>query len=460
MALKALDYFKFTPKTNCKKCGKPTCMAFSMDVAGGKLTIDKCPNIKPEALAKLSEASAPPMKTIKVGVGNGEYKLGGETVLFRHQKRFESPCLYGVTVTPDNADARIADLKKVDYLRIGERMYADVINVEFSGDKAKFLDTVKKAKDALQLPEEKGAKKEAQKNAVRLLILTVSDPAVAKEAIALVKDLKPILNGANESNCDDMSKIATEAGVTLGVGAKDLPALYGLIEKLEAAGNKNLVLDVGTASIKDAFATAVKLRRGAIKGGDHSLGYPSLVQVDKLAKGDHECEVALASLFTLKYGSIILMSGMDYAKAGALYGLRQNIFTDPQKPMTNDPGVYRYNKADDSSLILTTVDFALTGFLVSGEIERSGVPVNMVITDAGGYSVLTSWAAGKLTATSISKFLKGDPNCQKLTNKNLIIPGKVAVLKGELEENLPGWTIHVGPREASELVKFLKDLQG
>lgn len=442
MALKGLDYFKFTPKTNCKTCGKPTCMAFSMDVAAGKVEIGKCPHIKPEDLAKLSEASAPPMKTIKVGAGKAEFSLGGETVLFRHEKTFVNKCLYGVNVTGENIDAALGELKKIEYVRIGERMFVEVININYTGDKAKFLDAVKKANGA-----------------ERLLILSVTDEGAAKEALDICKANKPILNGANESNAEAMSKLATDAGVTLGVSAANLDALYDTVAKLEAAGNKNLVLDVGSASVKEAFANAVQIRRAALKDGDRVFGYPSIVNVGKLAKGSHELEVALASIFTLKYGSIVVLDSMDYAKALPLYGLRQNIYTDPQKPMKVEAGVYALNGADANAVCMTTVDFALTYFIVAGEIERSGVPVNLVITDAGGYSVLTAWAAGKLTAGSIAKYIK-DQCGEKCKNQTLVLPGKVSVLKGELEESLPGWKIVIGTNEAVGIVKFLKDFKG
>jgi acetyl-CoA decarbonylase/synthase complex subunit gamma len=416
-------------------------MAFSMDVAAGKIEIGKCPHIKPEDLEKLSEASAPPMKTIKVGAGKAEFTLGGETVLFRHEKTFVSKSLYGVNVSGDTIDKALPELKKVEYVRIGERMFVEVINVECTGDKAKFLDAVKKANGA-----------------ERVLILSVTDPAVAKEAVDICKANKPILNGANESNFEAMNKVAIEAGVTLGVSGKDLDALYDTVAKLEAAGNKNLVLDVGTASVKDAFANAVQIRRAALKDQDRTFGYPSIVNVGKLAKGNHELEVGLATVFTLKYGSIIILDSMNYAKALPLYGLRQNIFTDPQKPMKVEPGIYKINGADANAVCLTTVDFALTYFIVSGEVERSGVPVNLIITDAGGYSVLTSWAAGKLSASSIAKFVK--EKCGECKNQTLVLPGKVSVLKGELEENLPGWKIVIGTNEAIGIVKFLKDFQG
>ncbi|MDR0722208.1 MAG: acetyl-CoA decarbonylase/synthase complex subunit gamma [Treponema sp.] len=442
MALKGLDIFKFTPKTNCKECGSPTCMAFAMKVAQGAIPLDKCTHMSPEALAKLGEATAPPMKTVKFGVGNAEYTLGGETVLFRHEKTFVSKSLYGVTLCSDCVDQSLSELKIVDYVRIGERMYVELVNVEYTGNKDQFLEAVKKA-----LTVE------------RTLILEVSDLAVAREALELTKAGKPILNGANESNYKEMSALATEFGVVLGVSGTSLDGIYDTVAAIEGLGNKNLIIDVGYSSVKEAFANAVQIRRAALKDQDRVFGYPSIVNVAKLAPGDSVMQAALASLFTLKYGSIIIMSGMSYAQALPLYGLRQNIFTDPQKPMKVEPGIYPLNGADENAVCATTVDFALTYFVVSGELERSGVPVNLLISDAGGYSVLTSWAAGKLSASSIARFFKEAGIEGKLKSRNLIIPGKVAVLKGELEESLPGWKIIVGPNEAVASVKFLKELK-
>jgi acetyl-CoA decarbonylase/synthase complex subunit gamma len=418
-------------------------MAFAMKVAQGALAIDKCPDISAEALAQLSEASAPPMKALTIGVGDKEYKLGGETVLFRHDKTFVSKSLYAVTVCAGCVDEKLPKIKAIDYERIGERMIVDLINVEFSGDKAKFVDTVKKAQGA-----------------ARTLILEVSDADAAKAALDVVKAEKPILNGANESNWEAFNKLATEAGVVLGVTGKDLDAIYDTVQKLEGAGNKNLVIDVGAVSIKDAFANAVQIRRGALKDQDRSFGYPSIVNLSKLAPKDDVLQTALASVFTLKYGSIIILSNMSYAQALPLYGLRQNIYTDPQKPMKMEPKIYPVNGADENAICAITVDFALSYFVINGELERSGVPVNLIVSDAGGYSVLTSWAAGKFSAGTISKFFKESGIEGKVKSRNLLIPGKVAVLKGELEENLPGWKILVGPNEAVGVVKYLKDFKG
>jgi acetyl-CoA decarbonylase/synthase complex subunit gamma len=441
MALKGLDIFKISPKKNCKECGCPTCMAFSMKVAQGAKSIDDCPYFSEEAKAKLNEATAPAMKTITIGAGETEHKLGGETVLFRHEKTFVSKTLYAVSACCGCFDAKIEEVKKVDYERIGEREYVEVLNLEFTGDKDAYVEMVKKAVGA-----------------GRALILECADADAAAAALEVAKDAKPILNAANPDNYAAMSELATKYGVVLGVSAPDLDALYDTVAAIEAAGNKNLVLDVTGATIKDTFANAVQVRRAAIKDTDRTFGYPSIVNVKKIAGENAALESALASVFTLKYGSIIVMSDMKYSQALALYGLRQNIFTDPQKPMKVEPGLYRLNGADENSVCVTTVDFALTYFVVTGELERSRVPLNLIITDAGGYSVLTAWAAGKLSSGSIAKFIAENDIENQCKNHVLIIPGKVAVLKGELEEKLPGWKIIVAPTEAVGLVKFLKEL--
>ena len=292
----------------------------------------------------------------------------------------------------------------------------------------------------------------------KVLVLGCEDAEAAKAALEVCKAGKPILNGANASNYEEMSKLATEAGVVLGVSGANIDELHDTVEAIEKLGNKNLVLDTTEATIKETFATTVQVRRASLKDTDRTFGYPSIVNLAKIAQVDRYMQQALLSLFTMKYGSIIVLEEMGYAEALPVFGLRQNVFTDPQKPMKVEPGIYPLNGADENSICLTTVDFALTYFLVSGELERSGVPVNLVINDAGGLSVLTSWAAGKFSGNSISKFFKENVE-DKVKSRKVIIPGKVAVLKGDIESKLPGWEVIVAPLEAVQLVKFMKDLQ-
>ena len=442
MALKGLDIFKLTPKTNCKDCGNPTCMAFSMKVASGALTIDKCPHMSADALATLGEATAPPMKSFKIG----EHSLGGETVLARHEKTLVSKTLYAVNVC-DCMDAAkqdevIAKIPAVDYERIGERMYVEFVNVTHCNDKSvdEYVALINKVK-GLNRP----------------MILNVTCVEAAKAAVAAAAGTDFILNGANAENFAEMSAIATGANALLGVRGESLEQIHETVEKLEAAGNKNLMIDTTGATIKDTYANTVQVRRAALKDEDRSFGYPSIVNVSHLANGDANMEAALLSLFTCKYGSIVVCSEMTYAKALPLYGLRQNIFTDPQKPMKVAPGIYPINGADENSPCCLTVDFALTYFLVSGELERSKMPVNLLITDASGMSVLTAWAAGKLSSSSIKKFFDEFDIANKIKSRALIIPGKVAVMKGEIQDKLPEWSVIVGPNEAVQLVKYLRD---
>ena len=382
------------------------------------------------------------MKTITVG---NDIKLGGETVLFRHEKTLVNRNRFAVPVCTcmdeAAADQKLADIQKVDYERIGEREYIEFVMVRCEKDSAdKWEDLVKKAAAT-----------------GRTLILNCTCPECAKKALAICKDGKPILNGATPENFEEMSAIATEAGVTLGVHADSLSELHDLIAKLEAAGNKNLIIDVTGKTVKETFANTVLVRRTALKDGDRTFGYPSIVDLAKLAAGDEHLETALAAVFTLKYGSIIVMERLGYAEALPLYGLRQNVFTDPQKPMKVAPGIYPMNGATPDDPCMLTVDFALTYFLVSGEIERSNVPVNLLITDASGMSVLTAWAAGKFSSSSIKKFFDEFELDKKINNRTLVIPGKVAVMKGEIQDKLPDWNVVVGTREAVEIVKFLKD---
>ena len=441
MAVKGLDIFKLSPKKNCKECGSPTCMAFCMKVAQGAVPITKCPYMSEEAIALLSEATAPPMQTITVGA----HKLGGETVMMRHEKTLVNRNLFAATLCTcmDDAtvEARLEGIRKVDYERIGEREMVECVFVHDAGDCAKFVELCKKA---AALPD-------------RTVIIDTKDVETAKAAVEAIKDSKPILNGANKDNFNDMNEIAKAAGLVLGVSGTDLSELHDTVAALEKAGNKNLILDVTAPTIKETFANAVLVRRTAIKDGDRTFGYPSIVNLGVLCNHDEHLETALAAMFVVKYGSIIVMDKVGYAEALPLYGLRQNIFTDPQKPMKVAPGIYPINGAGPDDPCALTVDFALTYFLVSGELERSQIPVNLLITDASGMSVLTAWAAGKFSSTSVKKFFDEFDIASKINNRTLIIPGKVAVMKGEIQDKLPEWNVVVGTREAVELVKYLRD---
>jgi len=447
MALTGLDIYKLTPKSNCKECGFPTCMAFAMKVATGGVEIQKCPHMSEDALSKLSESTAPLMKTVVFGKGDAEYKLGGETVLFRHEKTFVHKNRYAVLLSDrmskDEVETKIANLKNICYVRIGEEMKVEIVSLQYTGEKQAYLELIRKIKESgLKLA----------------YLLVCEDVAVLKDALALIQDEIPIVHGASKNNYQEMVQLVRDKKIPLGLQADNLAELYELVENVQKLGYKELMLEPGRKSVKEAFDNAVQIRRTALKEQDRTFGYPSILFLNELAPGDKFMEVALASIFTIKYGSILVLSDIDYARALPLFGLRQNIFTDPQKPMRVEPKIYSINNADENSPVLVSVDFALTYFVVSGEIERSKVPSWLVIPDAGGYSVLTAWAAGKFGGSVISKFIKDSGIEEKTKNRKLIIPGKVAVLKGDIEDSLPGWEVVVGPDEAMHLPRFLREL--
>lgn len=447
MALTGLDIFKLTPKKNCKDCGFPTCLAFSMKVAAGGIEIEKCPHMSEENLSKLSESTAPPMKALTVGAGANEYKLGGETVLFRHEKTLVNRNRFAVAIKDtDSADvvnSKIENIKKVDFERIGERMKAEFAAFIYTGNKEAYIANIKAV---------------LASGAELAYMVVCEDVEVAKEALELLKDTNPILHGATAANYEQMVDVAAAGKYALGLKADSLEDLYELTSKVQSKDYKELLLDAGSKTIKEAYTNAIQIRRTALKDGDRTFGYPSIIFVNDLAKDNKFMEIALSSIFTIKYGSILVIEDMDFARGHSVWALRQNIYTDPQRPMRVEPKAYSVNNANDESPVLCTVDFALTYFLINAEIEKSKVPTWLLIPDAGGYSVLTAWAAGKFSGSIIANFVKESGVEQKTKSRKLIIPGKVAVLKGDIEDSLPGWEVVVGPNESMQLPKFLKDL--
>ena len=447
MALTGLDIFKLTPKKNCKDCGFPTCLAFSMKVAAGGIEIEKCPHMSEENLSKLSESTAPPMKALTVGAGANEYKLGGETVLFRHEKTLVNRNRFAVAIKDtDSADvvnSKIENIKKVDFERIGERMKAEFAAFIYTGNKEAYIANIKAV---------------LASGAELAYMVVCEDVEVAKEALELLKDTNPILHGATVANYEQMVDVAVAGKYALGLRADSLEDLYELTSNVQSKDYKELLLDAGSKTIKEAYTNAIQIRRTALKDGDRTFGYPSIIFVNDLAKDNKFMEIALSSIFTIKYGSILVIEDMDFARGHSVWALRQNIYTDPQRPMRVEPKAYSVNNANDESPVLCTVDFALTYFIINGEIEKSKVPTWLLIPDAGGYSVLTAWAAGKFSGSIIANFVKESGVEQKTKSRKLIIPGKVAVLKGDIEDSLPGWEVVVGPNESMQLPKFLKDL--
>jgi len=441
MALTGLEIYKLLPQTNCKECSYPTCLAFAMKLAAKQAELKACPYVTEEAKAKLEAASAPPMRLIEIGPAEQRLQVGNETVLFRHDKTFyHRPGLFWRlrdTEKPDDLKKKAAEANayQVDY--VGINLTLDGFAIEAAaGDAKAFAAAVAAVRTASKKP----------------LILIVSTPEQAKAGLEAAGDSRPLLHAATADNWQAMAEIAKAAKVPLAAKAPDLEALAALTENLIKAGLEDLVLDPGVATYKDSLEQLTIARRLALRKNFRPLGFP-VITFPGAAGAD---ETLLAAEHIAKYAGFIVLDTFDPAAHYPLLVLRQNIYTDPQKPIQVQPGVYEINNPKPDSPVMVTTNFSITYFAVANEVEGSGWPAWLVVADAEGMSVLTAWAAGKFDAERIAKSVKGFGIEQKVNHKKVMIPGQVAVLSGELEEELPGWQIMVGPREAVDIGGYLK----
>lgn len=444
MALTGLDIYKKLPKTNCGECGVPTCLAFAMKLAAGQAELDTCPHVSAEAKEELSEAAAPPIRGVTVGKDDYAFKVGEETVLFRHEKTFVNPPAFGVLIEDnlkeDEIEAKIDQANKLSFERVAQTLRANVVAVRSTSDAQRFAQVAEKVKGATPLP----------------LILMTEDSEKMRAALPVVADGRPLLYAADKDNHEAMAALAKEHSCPLVVREPaGLDALASLSEKISALGVKDLVLDPGSVSSAETFKNLIMIRRVALKKKFRPLGYPAITFPCRGGEDDF-MEAMLGAVHVLKYAGIIIFNDLEPWKMLPLLVLRQNIYTDPQRPLTVKEGIYEIGKPDENSPALLTTNFSLTYFIVSSEVESSKVPAWLCIMDVEGLSVLTAWAAGKFIPERIGPFIKRCGIADKVKHLKLVIPGFVAQISGELEEELPDWKIVIGPREASDLPAFLK----
>jgi acetyl-CoA decarbonylase/synthase, CODH/ACS complex subunit gamma len=444
MALTGIQIFKLLPKTNCKECGVPTCLAFAMNLASGKAELDSCPYVSDEAREQLAEASAPPIRPVKVGKGVRQATAGGETVMYRHEKTFFNQTMFAGTITSDTSEAevekKLAVWNALQYERVGFNLRPELVALkDVNGDKAAFA--------AL-------AKNIAEKSEFNLILMS-EDADVINGAVETAGFKRPLIYTATDANADVFGKIALDNDLPLAVKADSIDGIIALTEKLTGMGLKDLVIDTGSRDLKQALEDQVAVRRAALKDGNRSLGFPTIAFPSEMASNP-DMETLIASMFVAKYGGIVVLSDLTTEAIFPLLLERLNIFTDPQRPMTVTEGIFEIGTPNEDSPVLVTTNFALTYFIVSGEIEASKVSAYLLIKDSEGLSVLTAWAAGKFGGDDVGMFIKKSGIMDKVKHTELIIPGYAAAIAGDIEEELPGWTITVGPREAAHLPGFLK----
>ena len=442
MALTGLQIYKLLPQTNCKECGFPTCLAFAMKLAAKQAELSACPYVSEASKSQLEAASQPPVRLVTLSADGRKAEAGNEIVLFRHEKTFyhASPVFVRVKDTDSGLAAHAKEMAAfhVDY--VGIKLQLDGIAVEnASGDPGKFAAAVEEVHNAAKMP----------------MILMSSNPAALEAALGKLTGVTPLIYAADASNMAAMAAVAKKFKAPLAVkGNGSLESLAELTEQAKAAGVEDLVLDTGVRGFIETLTMATQIRRLAIKKNFRALGYP-VITFPGEGTSVEEAPL-LAAQHIAKYAGFVVLDRFSAATVYPLLVLRQNIYTDPQKPIQVQPGLYEINSPKPESPVLVTTNFSITYFAISNEVEGAGLPAWLLVADAEGMSVLTAWAAGKFDADRIAKAGKTTGIESKISRKRLILPGAVATLLGEVEETLPGWEIQVGPREAVDAPAFLK----
>jgi acetyl-CoA decarbonylase/synthase complex subunit gamma len=441
MALSGIEIYKLLPQTNCKECGFPTCLAFAMKLAAKQVELDDCPYVSDESKAALAESSAPPIRLVELRAAGGEAKAGNETVLFRHEKTFYNrPGLFVRVLDTDGEEAisekvGAASAYAVDY--VGIELTIDGFAVEAaSGDGGTFAGAVAAVRAATGMP----------------LVLVTGDPAVMEAGLGALDGERPLLMGADPQNWEAMAELAAGHEAALGIRGAGLDELAEMTESVKGKGVEDMVLAPEADTLAGGLALQTQIRRAALKNV-RELGYPTIV----FAGGDDAGAESIAAAQAIaKYAGFVVVDTFAPELIYPLLVLRENIYTDPQKPIQVQPGLYEINDPKAADPVLVTTNFSITYFSVANEVDGSGLPAWLVVSDAEGMSVLTAWAAGKFDAEQIAKGVKAFGVADKVDSKVIVLPGHVAVLSGELEEELPDWTVMVGPREAVDLPGYMK----
>ena len=451
MALSGLQIQKLLPGTNCKECGSSTCMAFAMKLAAKKAMLSECPHASDEARQTLGAANEPPVKGVKIGVEIIS-PLGEETVMYRHEKTFVNKPVIAINLDEGTDLALAVKIRNYRPVRVGEELFIGAIAVTQNREQGspiseRFADYCASVYAKTKLP----------------LIIRAHDIASLDKASAAVAGSRSVLcvstapshNNPHSLNTDEAVKIAQRDNQVLAVTAPDVDGIFALTTKLKENGFNDLLIELQTHSLAESIQTNSIVRKAALKKNVKALGYAALRFIDT---GNAMDDTVCAATEIDKFGGIVVLPGFDPAQLITLLTLRQNIFTDPQKPIQVEPKLYAIGEPDKKSPAFVTTNFSLTYFLVSGEIENSGISAWLVIPECEGFSVLTAWAAGKFSGTSIAKFIKEIDLENQVDTREIVIPGYVAQISGELEENLPGFKVLVGPGEAADLEGFIKNV--
>ena len=444
MPMTAMDIYKNLPKTNCKECAFPTCLAFAMQVAAKQKALTDCPHLSGEAEEAMADASAPPMKLVHIGPdGDGGCEIGQETAMFRHEEKFHHAAVLAATIpsalSDDEAMARMDQINAATFTRIGQEIGVNMAAVDLEG-----LSADAAAARATSLADKSRA----------AIMLKGSDPAVMGAAAKAIADKKPLIYRATDANADAMIKIAADNKCPLAVSADGLDKLADMTQAAKDAGVEDLVLSFDGRDTARTIRDITSARRAALRKSFRALGFPAMVDVtcDNVAK-----EAVLATTFLCKYASIVLINGVDGGELIPLLTVIQNIYTDPQVPNTVEAKLYEVGEVNENSPVLFTTNFSLTYFSVEGEVERSRVPCYISVVETEGLGVLNAYAGDKLSPGHVVKALEEHKVAGKVNHHKLIIPGLLPAFRAEIEETSVWKEVMIGPESAAGIPRYLAE---
>jgi acetyl-CoA decarbonylase/synthase complex subunit gamma len=440
MALTGLEIYKQLPKTNCKDCGFPTCLAFALKMAAGQVPLEKCPHVTAEGRAALESASRPPIQLVTIGTDSCEVKIGNETQLYRHEERFYRPTAVAVRVSDTLEEGALAQraeaIGKLVFERVGTQIKVNLVAVDNESGNAGTL--------------EKAARLAAEKSGLACVLMSATAGNLAKAAAALAAQ-RPLLYVSDPAQAEAAAKVAKDNRCPLAVRADGVEAFAELVPKLTATGVEELVLDPGTRSLKRTLEALTLIRRLALKGF-RQVGYPAIAFT---TAEDPAMQAVEASTFIAKYAGVLVTDAIQNWQMLPILTTRQDIYIDPQKPVAVEPKLNAVGEVGANSPVLVTTNFSLSYYSVEGEVEASRVPAYILSVDTEGTSVLTAWASDKFNAETITQAMKKSGLEEKVSHRQLVIPGLVAVLSAGIEDE-SGWSVQIGPKEASGIPSYLK----
>jgi len=459
--LSPIDVYKLLPRTNCKECGEENCMAFATKLVNREVTIEKCAPLlakgNEKAYKQLKEMLKPAVKEIVIGTGAKVVKIGGKIVLYRHEFAYFNPTAIAIDITDEMPEKevldRIAKTEQFCFEYIGQTLKLDMIAIRStSNEPDKFGATVKKVVEKTDLP----------------LILCSLNPTVLEAGLTAAQASRPLLYAATSDNWKDMAELAVKYKCPLAIFApNDLKMLRSLAKTLLDCGVEDIVLDPGTLSsegLAGSLNNFTMIRRAACREGDSLFGLPLLAvpMIAWIENSGVPVEIAkwkeayLAALLLVRFADVMIVHDVDGWALLPVTVLRQNIYTDPRKPVAVEPGLKVFGAPDENSPVMFTTNFALTYYTVASDIESAKANVYLLVVDTEGIAVDSAVAGRKLTAEKVAEALKNSGVENKVNHKKLIIPGKAARLSGEIEE-LSGWQVLVGPRDSSDIPKLLQE---